>query len=628
MNYNAEALQFYEEARKKALRAFNAEKGKGQPYLSVMEVRPESSGVVGYMSGSVKSIPLERIIGSAQGSRANSFACNFMPLLPVNTEFAHKWITLCGAHLESGFYEPIRVYEYLWRYYVVEGHKRISVLKFFGAANYEARVTRLIPEWNSADPDVIRYYKFINYEKKGLFPDIELSTPDLYDRLSHIEDRLLKQRAEEDAPLDYAALYRSFEAIYPQTQCPLPAGDAFVEYLHVYGFPCVLLPHELKERLDALKLQLDLMEKCAGPQILLDQKEEAPPLLSRLLPVHKNPKVVFAYRPGRSEDNWIGAHEHGRLAAQELFGDKLQSVCIDGLDRENAYERLSESAANAGLLFVVSPALMDPVLRFALENPSCTTLVYSRLQYRHRLHTYFGRYYEAAFLCGVAAGQYTRTGSVAYVTPRLEDTRITSDINAFALGVRSVCACAHVWLLSKGVVPGERESCAQAIKRAAQLNCDLVFSPYYDALSSLNAPRRAFSALFTIDENGTPLRYLASPDWNWDSFYISTIRSYLNGSLNALLSADREESPVKSFWWGIGAGILDVELAALPEGASANLLRYLKSSIGSGQFNPFHGPVFDSDGIERIEAHSNPSPLEIMDMRYLVDSIETEEARE
>jgi hypothetical protein len=44
------------------------------------------------------------------------------------------------------------------------------------------------------------------------------------------------------------------------------------------------------------------------------------------------------------------------------------------------------------------------VLRFALEHPNCLTLVYSRMQHHYRLHTYFGRYYEAVFVCGAAAG--------------------------------------------------------------------------------------------------------------------------------------------------------------------------------------------------------------------------------
>jgi hypothetical protein len=64
---------------------------------------------------------------------------------------------------------------------------------------------------------------------------------------------------------------------------------------------------------------------------------------------------------------------------------------LDLQDREDAYDLLTAEAGDAGLLFVTTPSLMNPVLRFALENPNCLTLVYSACSTTIAAH-YFGRY--------------------------------------------------------------------------------------------------------------------------------------------------------------------------------------------------------------------------------------------
>ena len=57
-------------------------------------------------------IPAERIVGTKTAGRITAFSPNFMPLLSEDTEFAHKWMSLCAAHLsEEGIREPIVCFE-------------------------------------------------------------------------------------------------------------------------------------------------------------------------------------------------------------------------------------------------------------------------------------------------------------------------------------------------------------------------------------------------------------------------------------------------------------------------------------------------------------------------------------
>lgn len=625
MSPNGKAYEEYERARKRGLKEAALYRQRGESgFLPVLDAKREENGVLAVMAQPMRAVSLNRVVGTYQASRANSFAPNFMPLLPSDTEFANKWINVCNWHMESGIHGPIRVYEYLWKYYVAEGNKRVSVLKYFEASSIEAEIIRLVPQWDETDPAVERYYTFLAYSKKGSFSDIELSDGAKYERLYRIEQRLKAELDPAVDCLDYNALYTRFESAYLKSNCTLSLGDAFLEYLHIYGFPVNILPEELTARIVTLKPQLDLLEHPPKPRVVLEDEAQAAevPLFERILPVHRNPKVVFAFSGERAQDSWLGAHEQARLSMQAELGDKIDSRVLDLPDRDEAYDLLVEQAGDAGLLFVTTPSLMNPVLRFALEHPNCLTLVYSRMQRHYRLHTYFGRYYEAVFLCGVAAGQYSKTGAVAYVTPKLNYARFTSDINAFAIGVHSVRPDARVLIVTKDVDPRDPASNALGVRTAASMGADVVLTPHYPELSLAELPYGAFSALVAVDAEGTPMRFLAAPDWNWERFYTAMVKSYLNGSLNALLSNDLEESPVTSFWWGLGGGVINVRFGSWSEGTPNNLLRYLRGSIAKNLYSPFHGPVVDNEGVVRVPAHSDAAPADIIKMRFVVEGVE------
>lgn len=83
-------------------------------------------------------IPTELIVGTKTCGRASSFAPNFMPILGESTEFAAKWSSLCDAHLKEGIRDPIVAYEYMNHYYIQEGNKRVSVLKFLMPSAFRA----------------------------------------------------------------------------------------------------------------------------------------------------------------------------------------------------------------------------------------------------------------------------------------------------------------------------------------------------------------------------------------------------------------------------------------------------------------------------------------------------------
>lgn len=83
---------------------------------------------------------------------------------------------LCQSHLEEGIRDPVQLYEYMNRYYVAEGNKRVSILKYFDTATVAAQVTRVLPE-RTGDPDVELYYEFRGISKSSGINFIEFTKP-------------------------------------------------------------------------------------------------------------------------------------------------------------------------------------------------------------------------------------------------------------------------------------------------------------------------------------------------------------------------------------------------------------------------------------------------------------------
>ena len=623
--YEQQARQEYERALRIGQRQLNAAKARGEVgTLLVLEEVAENSHIMAFIKRPTREISLKHVVGTYTSSRALSFSRGFMPLHPEGTEFAGKWTALCAIHMNEGLRDPIQVYEYMWQYYVVEGNKRVSVLKYFDAPSVRAEITRLIPQLEQDNPVTQTYYAFLQYEKNGLFSNIKLSSAERYRQLARTEAELLEDLPEESRPANWNMLYLRFEGAYKTGSGRPELGDAFLEYLKVYGFPLEESRQELADHIQKLMPQMVLVEQAdKEPTLLMDVQEEAPPsLVSWLFGGRKTAKVLFAYEEGRTQTNWIGAHEKGRLEMQQELQQSVTSDFLDGLTPDNAYELLTEHARDMDLLLVTSSQLAPAALRFSLENPQCMTLCYSRVRQDYRLNTYYGRYYEPMFLCGAAAGLATQSGKVAYITPQVEQTRHTPDINAFALGVKSVRPDATVYLMLKDVTVDEPTSASNGIRHAVELGCDIAQTPDYPGLSMIGPPQWSFSFLLRLHGQGVPSEYLASPAWNWGRYYTEIVKSYLNNSLEVLRYIESRETSVTGFWWGLDSGVLEFKSTNFLHPTANNLLQYLRSSIQLGRFNPFHGPIRDQDGTERVPMHSAPKPYEIMNMDWIADFVE------
>ena len=127
-------------------------------------------------------IPSNRIVGVKTAGRISAFSPGFLPLLGKDTEFAAKWVDLCTAHLTEGIRDPIICYEYYGNFYVQEGNKRVSVLRYFDAPRISGIVHRVMPV-PSEEPRYKAYLEFTEFFKAARMYDVQFTSPGCYARL-------------------------------------------------------------------------------------------------------------------------------------------------------------------------------------------------------------------------------------------------------------------------------------------------------------------------------------------------------------------------------------------------------------------------------------------------------------
>ena len=182
----------YQQARRIGLKEVKARTARHEePYLCALEDELEHLSSRNEQALGSFRIDLDQIVGTYTASRRRAFSASFFPLLDESSEFAAKWSALASSHLKEGIREPIIAVEHLNRDYVVEGHKRVSVLRFFGALTVRAEVRRLLPA-RSREPRILAYYEFLDFYRVTQIQYIVFTAPGRYPALLELlcgEDR-------------------------------------------------------------------------------------------------------------------------------------------------------------------------------------------------------------------------------------------------------------------------------------------------------------------------------------------------------------------------------------------------------------------------------------------------------
>lgn len=605
-------FQEYEKANKLAVKDYRQKLGRGEyPYLPVLDHISQYASVRREVYLGLMDIPLSLVVGTATEARANAFASNFMPLLDRDSEFAFKWDTLCDWHLENGIADPIKVFEFMDRFYVQEGNKRVSVLKFFDAVSVLANVYRIIPEYNEEDEQVRVYYEFMKFFDLTGLNVIWFSKEGAYRTLIRETGNSETERWSDDEILTLRSLYNRTELVLADKceEAHISVSDAMLRLIQIYDYEtlCQDSAAQLKDHIgrawedikvlgEKTDLKLDPVAPVASP---------VKQMISLISPNKTRYVIGFVHDKNPQISGWTNAHELGRAHLQNMYPDLEIHSYMDALDADNG-EATIEKAVKDGcnVIFTTSPKLLDASVKMALKYPQVRILNCSLNTSFKSVRTYYGRMYEAKFLAGLVAGAMSPDGEIAYVADYPLFGMI-ANINAFALGVQMVNprATVHlIWSKLKEKVDWEKE--LEDISVISQ-----------QEMTAQNSKYKDFG--LCLLEHGEK-KSLAIPVWEWGKYYVRIFENIRHGVWKS-----EEESSALNYWWGLSAGVVDTILSLnVPVGVK-KLVKQMEENIKRGDFEPFSGILTAQKGLEIThEETTKISPRDIMTMDWLLENVD------
>ncbi|MGN0319184.1 MAG: BMP family ABC transporter substrate-binding protein [Lachnospira sp.] len=612
------SVQDYMSALKLGKKEYHACVNKGKyPYLPVMENIINDREIESEVNLGVDQIPLRLVVGTCTAGRTNAFADNFMPILDWGTEFAAKWASLSDSQINEGIRDNIKVYEYMNKFYVLEGNKRVSVLKYFNAVTVSAQVIRKVPK-KTDDPDVRVYYEFMEFYKATKLNDIYFSNEGSFPSLMELVGIEPGKRMDEDARRDLVSCYLAFRTAYESRggdKFDFPVGDAFLRFLHIHSYDNVknMTKEEMNKNVAKTWAEFELLSDNSEVALKLDPANEPKKnILSYLLPNQagaKKLKVGFIYENSPQDSEWCYSHELGRQYIEDTFGSQIETMYVDNVipnvTDEASIEKLVDDGAD--LIFVTSPIMIMASLKQAIVHPEVKIIVCS-LNISHKyIRTYYARMFEAKFLSGIIAGTMAQNDKIGYVAS-CPAYGVVANINAFAMGVKFVNPRAKVYLTWSGV----KDNDEKAFFEKNDIHC----ISDQDMITPRKTNRNF--GLYIDDEEGQA-KHLAMPVWHWGVFYEKLIQSILSGSWKK----DEESDNVKalSYWWGMSAGVVDIIYSGNLPVETRRLVNLIKDQIVARKFKIFEHELFDREGNRRNENDNVISPEGIIGMDWLLDNV-------
>lgn len=619
MNNNfAECKAHYQQALKAAHKEQRQRVQSGSyPYLQILdEILPDYM-TAGEVNLGLIDIPIDKIVGTKTKGRTHAFAANFMPLLAEGSEFGMKWRNLCDAHLsDTGIRDPIFCYEFLGRFYVQEGNKRVSVLKYFGAASIPGNVIRILPG-ESMSKEVVAYRAFLTYYPLTKLYQVYFTQPGSFAKFQAAMGYDEEHQWTEEQQRRFLSGYWLFSEVFHKLgggNLEISIADAMLAWLKVYPFEKIreMSTQDLTRSIEALwpdikSIGNDARIEVHTKDVYLDGKEYRNRRAFSLMPSYLNVAFIHEMKPENS--NWIRAHEEGSRYLEKTMGDQVVIQRYSGVGTGEMAEKAMEIAIKNGaeIIFTTTAPMIKACRRVAARHPEVKLFNCSVYMPYTDVRTYYSRIYEGKFISGAIAGALSQNNDIGYIAS-YPIYGVPAGINAFALGAQLTNPDARIHL---------KWSCTEGnpVKELQEKNIEII--------SSLDIPQQTFEdaqwGTFRLKANGES-ELISSPYWDWGAFYLQITRSLLSMEGDAAVFGKREDHAV-NYWWGIASGVVGVHWTdQIPEGTKA-LASLLKIGLKEGTVDPFYRRILSQDGTVRNDGQKVFAAEDILRMDWLCANV-------
>lgn len=360
-----------------------------------------------------------------------------------------------------------------------------------------------------------------------------------------------------------------------------------------------------------LVMSLGLMVSCGGG----GQQTEAPaepegPTYSPSEPL----KIGFAYSSPVGDHGWTYAHDQGRKAIIDEYGDTVSTSIVESVG-EGESEQVFRNYVNKDfdLIFGTSFGFMDPMMNVAKQNPEIKFMHCSGYKSRENMSNYFIRIYQPSYLSGILAGHKTESDVIGYVAPH-PIPEVVRILNAFALGARSVNPDAKiklVWTNTWYDPAKEKEAALSVLDAGAD-----VVGHFQDSAAPLQAAQERGAHSFGMATNMSefaPEAHLASVKYNWGPYYVEVVGEVLSGTWES-----------EEYWGGMDAGLVDLINVAedrLSQEAIEDM-NAARQQIIDGELEVFSGPIRNKNGEVKVEEGETMTDDEKWNMYWLVEGVQ------
>ena len=290
----------------------------------------------------------------------------------------------------------------------MEGHKRVSVLKYFGAPSIRADVTRVIPAW-SEEPEIQAYYEYMRFYKLSQVIGVQFRRPGCYARLQaamgFAPDQVWTEEDRRSFSMLWLRLRGAFDSRLKAEAGDIPASEVLLACLEMYDAADLKQQDtaEINKRLTAMLPDLRFIARDE-PTAVSTEAPAIPPkgVISQLIggltwsPLN----VAFVHASDPETSMWSHGHDLGRQAMEEKLGNqvKVRSYVVG---EKSALETMEEAVKDgAQVLFATATGLLEAARQCAAAHPALKVLVCALSVPYAGVRTYYSRVYEAQFITG------------------------------------------------------------------------------------------------------------------------------------------------------------------------------------------------------------------------------------
>ena len=328
-------------------------------------------------------------------------------------------------------------------------------------------------------------------------------------------------------------------------------------------------------------------------------------------------KVGFVYVGPIGDYGWTHEHDKGRLAVEEHFGDRVETIYQESVAYGADAERVITTMAMQGvdLIFTTSFGYMDPTLSVAEKFPNIKFEHATGFKRSENVSTYGGRFYEGRAIQGHIAGKMTKTNKIGYIGsyPIPEVVRGINSAYIHAKKVNPDVEFNIIWIYT-WFDPAKE---ADAAKALIDQGADVVLQ-HTDSTAPQAAAKEAGNVISFGQASDMadykPFPRVSSIIDDWAPYYIARTQAVLDGTWE---STDT--------WDGIGPGMVSIgEITdAVPADVKVEALA-MRDAIADGSYHPFTGPIKKQDGSDWLAAGETSDDGTLLGMNFYVEGITAE----